>query len=508
MARPTGVEAVELEELDGKPLLPQAVDAGKWLDEMMPAARRMAPDNRLFTVGNCQSWLLLSSQIYRHPEVRMAMTDSYVYGSWKPADNAMRSIHNSWKRLSGHGKPVMLTEIGYHNNGDAPHEARVGVHRAYWSSSMLPMPATAMYWWWSRVHRDDLAELIRPVAAFWKGEDRRTRSSTHSHAFPRLPTSSTPAGIGEFGTWREAFEAATLPIGDGRLYGYISPVREGRFFIESPPPVRGLTVNTYLSGTGRYAYEFWDTSRGVPIERGMGEGQYFRQECPEFTRDLAFKVWRLAEGESVELLAASTLPEPPPPRTTLRLETRRIGDQEVPENEPEARALVAAERASFGGGPWPLIDVRMNPFGENENFLALYDGQLFCTQDGDYAFAVNSDDASFLWIDDDLVVEWGRAACAREGALRAPQRLGASGHGDLERRTARAAVSPCECQGGVLDPRRVAAPWRGEDPPHSGGSLHSAGGAHRWALNSGCINRPAALVRCAAGGLDGRTRGR
>ena len=49
-----------------------------------------------------------------------------------------------------------------------------------------------------------------------------------------------------------------------------------------------------------------------------------------------------------------------------------------------------------------------NPLGENENFLALYSSPLLIPHDGNYEFASNSDDASFVRID-------GRNVVARPG---------------------------------------------------------------------------------------------
>ena len=53
------------------------------------------------------------------------------------------------------------------------------------------------------------------------------------------------------------------------------------------------------------------------------------------------------------------------------------------------------------------IDQTENPLGRNTWFLALYQGPLLVPSDGVYTFASNSDDASFLSIDGQEVVNWG-----------------------------------------------------------------------------------------------------
>jgi hypothetical protein len=52
------------------------------------------------------------------------------------------------------------------------------------------------------------------------------------------------------------------------------------------------------------------------------------------------------------------------------------------------------------------IDQLENPLGDNENFLALYQGPLLAPSDGLYEFASNSDDASYVMIDGQEVVPW------------------------------------------------------------------------------------------------------
>ena len=59
-----------------------------------------------------------------------------------------------------------------------------------------------------------------------------------------------------------------------------------------------------------------------------------------------------------------------------------------------------------GSGPREWINERENPFGDNDNFLAVYEGEIFCPESGAYGFATNSDDASFLFLNGSLVAAW------------------------------------------------------------------------------------------------------
>ncbi len=60
----------------------------------------------------------------------------------------------------------------------------------------------------------------------------------------------------------------------------------------------------------------------------------------------------------------------------------------------------------YGRKPWPCINDTHNPFGSDDRYLSIYTGDLFCPETGRYGFATNSDDASFLLIDGQLVAQW------------------------------------------------------------------------------------------------------
>jgi len=53
-----------------------------------------------------------------------------------------------------------------------------------------------------------------------------------------------------------------------------------------------------------------------------------------------------------------------------------------------------------------VIDQVENPLGENTHFLAVYQGPLLAPEDGEYVFAANSDDGSFVKIDGKTVIAW------------------------------------------------------------------------------------------------------
>jgi len=72
----------------------------------------------------------------------------------------------------------------------------------------------------------------------------------------------------------------------------------------------------------------------------------------------------------------------------------------------------------------PNVFFGYNPLGPPANYIHRYVGWLICPVDGTYRFATTSDDASFLLIDDGLVVQWpGRHRWRADAKHNAPVRL-------------------------------------------------------------------------------------
>ena len=90
----------------------------------------------------------------------------------------------------------------------------------------------------------------------------------------------------------------------------------------------------------------------------------------------------------------------------LVLETRVYPKRNVPRNWREMTALLARSNWKYGEGRRRQINDTENPFGPNERFLSIYRGSLACPKDGEYGFATDSDDASFMLIDGTVVVQW------------------------------------------------------------------------------------------------------
>lgn len=92
----------------------------------------------------------------------------------------------------------------------------------------------------------------------------------------------------------------------------------------------------------------------------------------------------------------------------LYLETRPLQPKwrQNASNLGYMQKAIGACTAVYGKKLWPRINDTHNPFGSDDLYLSVYSGDLFCPETGQYGFATDSDDSSFLLINDSLVAQW------------------------------------------------------------------------------------------------------
>lgn len=115
------------------------------------------------------------------------------------------------------------------------------------------------------------------------------------------------------------------------------------------------------------------------------------------------------------------------PRRGLILETRRYTGGRY-NNWAQAQETLRRAAPPFGAGPVDRVFHGHNPFGPSRRFVSIYEGWLYCPVAGTYSFATSSGNASFLFINDQRVVDWpghhGPVADARHhGEVVLPQGL-------------------------------------------------------------------------------------
>jgi len=102
---------------------------------------------------------------------------------------------------------------------------------------------------------------------------------------------------------------------------------------------------------------------------------------------------------------ASSLDSQWEPKRGLLLETRRYNGGECA-SWSQMQDIVKRSGPGLGAEFVPKIFDGFNRFGPPDNYVSIYRGWLNCRASGTYRFATTSDDASFVFIDGKLVVQW------------------------------------------------------------------------------------------------------
>lgn len=73
----------------------------------------------------------------------------------------------------------------------------------------------------------------------------------------------------------------------------------------------------------------------------------------------------------------------------------------------KAALQVRGKKRAAGSGRRRAIDDRTNEFGPDDNYIAVYEGHLFCPEAGRYTLALDADDRAFLLLDGELALAGG-----------------------------------------------------------------------------------------------------
>lgn len=213
------------------------------------------------------------------------------------------SLQGPAQAFAGIPKPFLIEEYGGSWRGSTPNHLALQLHNGPWAGWNLPLSATPMPWWWNFIFDWDLQRYWAIFAEYIHGEDLRDVK------------------------WRFAAQAvegsgdlkAMTRLGADRGYGWVYSEKSAltynepkQMFVKSPPAAPGAApapaadlfppvekAAVVLTGLqdGRYAVEYWDTwvAGQVTKAEAVAQGGRLRLELPRLTRDVAFKVRRVAD---------------------------------------------------------------------------------------------------------------------------------------------------------------------------------------------------------------------
>jgi hypothetical protein len=240
----------------------------KWHQEIISFLRSIDPWNHLTTTHYCRRDV--DPYVWPIPELESLVGNAYDVCQ-------VSSMRNYWKVRSVFQKPMMVNEFGV---GRTRTLLENNLHAGIWSSSMLPMFGSALFWWWPFIHHYDLYFHYRAFSLFWDGEDRRKKG----YQVAGITVSGNP-WVDAIGIRNE--ESGFIWVYDTRLYNIRVPA-------EISERLQGSKLFFPGFEEGLYFIEIWDPWTGtITLQRKENLGKDASFLLPDFSRDIAIKIRRI-----------------------------------------------------------------------------------------------------------------------------------------------------------------------------------------------------------------------
>lgn len=237
--------------------------------------KRIDPWKHMISTHFCHDKAARS--VYSLPEIEFTPGDLYVA-------NIVSAMRNKWLEKKAYGKATFISEYGVGRDAD---QMESNFHGGIWSSTVVPMAGTAMFWWWNFVDAEDLYYHYKPVALFNAGEDRREKNW-------QLTSAEVRHGEDRHGELRvlgrQNRTEAHLWVYDWQIFSR----NDGKRY-RQPPTFVGCLLWVPGLSKGKYRVEFWNTYSGkmTHSEDVDFKGDAFQVPLPKVRADLAVKIKRI-----------------------------------------------------------------------------------------------------------------------------------------------------------------------------------------------------------------------
>jgi len=224
---------------------------------------------------------------WRHRRLDVPQLHHYL----RPADkqrarDAVTAIIEQTALVKKHAprRPVLLGEFGLaednwqRNRYMKQDKDLIHFHNSLWASAMSGACGTTMFWWWEVLDAMDAYRHYRPLAEFLRDVPFTTSGLKNTGA-----TASNPLRVPGL----QGKDSAYLWLSDPRSTWWNIVVGKN-----TPPKVRGATLEIPGLTPGSYRVTWWDTRLGKTVKEtksSAGQGT-LRLRVPTFSRDIACKI--------------------------------------------------------------------------------------------------------------------------------------------------------------------------------------------------------------------------
>jgi hypothetical protein len=180
------------------------------------------------------------------------------------------------QRMGQYRKPILITEYGCNFGGGPDARMRADHASGAWSALVSGLGGAPMLWWFEWMDQGNHYIEYQAIARYLKGEDPRgvdARSIGLTISHPEL--------------WSRAWARP------GRMLGYVVDKPWG-WSGDHRPAFAGITLAIGDVKAGAMTVEWWnaDTGAVVSTQSLQHPGGALSLAVPEFSRHLAFKLWR------------------------------------------------------------------------------------------------------------------------------------------------------------------------------------------------------------------------
>ncbi|MGQ9573971.1 MAG: DUF5060 domain-containing protein [Thermoguttaceae bacterium] len=229
-----------------------------------------------------------SPKDWRHPELDMAQLHHYLRpGSKEGFHDEVAVVLERTELLRRHApqKPILLAEFGLADDkwGLSPYmkqdRQQVHFHNCLWASALSGACGTTQFWWWEQLDLQDAYHHYRPLAAF-VADIPFTTAGLKGLSASVSSQSVRPVGL-------QAADRAYVWLFDREATWWNQVVQKN-----TPPEIRGATLEIQGLHDGPYRIAWWDTYAGKPLgeQPAHASGARLRVEIPAFSRDIACKI--------------------------------------------------------------------------------------------------------------------------------------------------------------------------------------------------------------------------
>ncbi len=255
-------------------------DVLSWHERASTALHAADPWNHPITTHWCGDWHNADLEILALPSMDYATIDAYHGNETAISELLTASTRDPLRRNGGLakiGKPVLVTEFGGSAGGTS--QQRMGAEYLIgpWAGLVSGHAGSPMLWWFEWLDQGDRFDIYGAVNRYLAGEDLRGSDAQ----------CVAPTAVGG-DLWCRAWSRP------GRMLGYLLDREWG---VTGGPghPVNGASIVISDDAKGGTLHlEWWDADTGTVLKQEIlthGGGR-LAVTVPEFSRHLAFKLWR------------------------------------------------------------------------------------------------------------------------------------------------------------------------------------------------------------------------